>query len=48
LFALVHGMASLELGCFFNEARSAPAAWVDAVTAAVDGYRRPLASHPAA
>jgi len=48
LFALVHGMASLELGCFFNEARSAPAAWVDAVTAAVDGYRRPLATHAAA
>ncbi|HEU0239353.1 MAG TPA: TetR/AcrR family transcriptional regulator [Micromonosporaceae bacterium] len=43
LFALVHGMASLELGCFFNEPATARAAWVDAITAAVDGYRQPPA-----
>jgi AcrR family transcriptional regulator len=44
LFALVHGMASLELGCFFNEEQAARTAWVDAVSAAVDGYRRPPAA----
>jgi AcrR family transcriptional regulator len=43
LFALVHGMASLELGCFFDEENSARTAWLDAITAAVDGYRRPPA-----
>jgi hypothetical protein len=36
-------MASLELGCFFDEENSARTAWLDAITAAVDGYRRPPA-----
>ena len=47
LFALVHGLATLELRGLLGDPDTARASWVDAITAAVTGYQRsPDADRP--
>jgi len=41
LFALVHGLATLELRGLLGDPDTARSSWVDAITAAVTGYQRP-------
>lgn len=43
LFALVHGLASLELAGLLGDREAARVAWLDAIGAAVAGYRQPSA-----
>jgi AcrR family transcriptional regulator len=44
LWALVHGLASLELRGFLGSEKEALARWDDAVLAAVEGYQQPPAA----
>jgi AcrR family transcriptional regulator len=41
LWALVHGLTSLELHRFLGEPHDAEIRWRDAIAAAIDGYRQP-------